>query len=475
MREKGRCFSAIMVQCANSFFNEIFRKVNFPVIFFCVFYSILSLNADASIANPSSTHQEKQFFTTYMNAERPPYLGVISIEPVQGIGLESIASLKVVSIEPAETKAQVMYRRLDAFSVLSVDPVATKSHPVREHPPVSVMLPLQDPETFFHVVSILPIISIESVDVPEALDQELPEKDLEVVIIEAADREIVPLFSPEPEATPKPTPPPLPPIPSPTPETTQETTPSSTPTPTPEPTPTPTPEMEPLPDPVLLLEPEDLSEVETGEPIQLTVTLLNQPIAVSNIRYVWSFAEGTDPVNTDERTISHTFQRSGEFEITAKAFDQDTGEMIAMVRIPTQAVTPGPTLSTHRENYPNGQPRLQYTYYVRASGERIKHGTVTSWYENGLKRSEGPYQDGKRQGVWTSWYDNGSIGQSGPYLNDVRHGTWTVYYRNGRKESEGLYRNGKREGTWVKWHEDGRKHAEMDYQGDTIVAYREIR
>ena len=35
------------------------------------------------------------------------------------------------------------------------------------------------------------------------------------------------------------------------------------------------------------------------------------------------------------------------------------------------------------------------------------HGLWTIWYENGQKKWEGTYKDGKAHGLQTWWYDNG--------------------------------------------------------------------
>jgi antitoxin component YwqK of YwqJK toxin-antitoxin module len=37
----------------------------------------------------------------------------------------------------------------------------------------------------------------------------------------------------------------------------------------------------------------------------------------------------------------------------------------------------------------------------------LKHGTSTSWYENGQKEWEDNYKDGEQHGTRTRWYENG--------------------------------------------------------------------
>ena len=39
--------------------------------------------------------------------------------------------------------------------------------------------------------------------------------------------------------------------------------------------------------------------------------------------------------------------------------------------------------------------------------EKIKDGLHTEWYENGKKKFEGTFKDGKPVGLLTNWFDNG--------------------------------------------------------------------
>ena len=62
-----------------------------------------------------------------------------------------------------------------------------------------------------------------------------------------------------------------------------------------------------------------------------------------------------------------------------------------------------------------------------------KNGIHTEFHENGKKRSEGNFKDGKTDGLWTSWYENG------------------------QKESEGTYKDGELDGLYTEWYENGQK------------------
>lgn len=255
----------------------------------------------------------------------------------------------------------------------------------------------------------------------------------------------------------------------------------------PTPIPTSTPFQVELAD--MIVEPSSLLNGKIGKEYLFKASLENIPTSIKNIKFQWNFGDGSKIKDSSQGEMSHIFSQTGKYEITVKAFNRSNGQMIAMKKlkveiIPDPMVTP--TISTnesqaksltHQEKYPNGKMKIQYTYFIRPDGTRVKNGLEISWYENGQKKSEGEYQNGKKVGVWVSWYDNGIIGQKGTYQDDQKNGLWMKNYRNGNKESEGFYKNNLREGSWKKWYESGKLWAEFECKNDQIVpgSYIEYR
>ena len=54
------------------------------------------------------------------------------------------------------------------------------------------------------------------------------------------------------------------------------------------------------------------------------------------------------------------------------------------------------------------------------------NGLWTTLYENGNKKSEGKYKDGKQDGPWTYWYENEQKKSEGTYKDGEKVGTWIV-------------------------------------------------
>ena len=87
--------------------------------------------------------------------------------------------------------------------------------------------------------------------------------------------------------------------------------------------------------------------------------------------------------------------------------------------------------------------------YYKINSEEPYSGTSFELYDNGQKKSEGTYKDGKEDGLWTGWYDNGQKEIEGTFKDGKPDGLSTLWYENGQKKQEGT------ENEWTYWNEDG--------------------
>jgi len=67
-------------------------------------------------------------------------------------------------------------------------------------------------------------------------------------------------------------------------------------------------------------------------------------------------------------------------------------------------------------------------------------------HENGQKKAEVNFKNGKRDGLYVGWHENGE------------------------KKAEKNYKNGKWDGLAVLWHENGQKRAEGKAKGGELVS-----
>ena len=79
-----------------------------------------------------------------------------------------------------------------------------------------------------------------------------------------------------------------------------------------------------------------------------------------------------------------------------------------------------------------------------------ENGPHIEYYENGQKKSETHYKDGKPEGLLTGWYENG------------------------QKKSETQYENGKQDGLETRWDETGMKVLEVQYKDGNEVSRKEF-
>jgi antitoxin component YwqK of YwqJK toxin-antitoxin module len=98
-----------------------------------------------------------------------------------------------------------------------------------------------------------------------------------------------------------------------------------------------------------------------------------------------------------------------------------------------------------------------------------KDGNGKSWYQSGKKRSEYSHKDGKLLKV-KAWQPNG---EPCPFTNLVNgNGTETQWHENGQKKSMVVFKDGKKGGVETCWGEDGTKEMEFDYNyGNQDEAY----
>ena len=87
-----------------------------------------------------------------------------------------------------------------------------------------------------------------------------------------------------------------------------------------------------------------------------------------------------------------------------------------------------------------------------------------TYHENGEKKSDEHYKDGKKDGKWTYWYENGQIWSEEHYKDGKKDRKWTKWFTNGLIRSEGNYIDGKQNGKWTYWYENGQIWSEEYYK-----------
>ena len=78
-------------------------------------------------------------------------------------------------------------------------------------------------------------------------------------------------------------------------------------------------------------------------------------------------------------------------------------------------------------------------------------GEIFDLYDNGNKKIEGSYKDGKEDGLWTEWYENGQKEEEVTFKDGELDGLITKWYENGQKEEEATFKDGELDGLITIW------------------------
>ena len=140
-------------------------------------------------------------------------------------------------------------------------------------------------------------------------------------------------------------------------------------------------------------------------------------------------------------------------------------------------------------NYENGQKRAEANYkdgkvdglavMWHQNGTKAaevnhkdgkKEGLSVRWHQNGTKAAEGNYKDGKADGLSVKWHENGQKAGERNYKDGNGHGPSVMWHKNGQKKWEVKFNDGKQEGLSVRWHENGQKMAEANWKDDELIS-----
>ena len=98
-----------------------------------------------------------------------------------------------------------------------------------------------------------------------------------------------------------------------------------------------------------------------------------------------------------------------------------------------------------------------------------KEGTWTKWFANGNRKEESNFKTGKLSGSITKWYESGTKAEEGNYDNGKQNGKWTWYWESGIKKEITTFIDGQQEGLWITWYKDGSKKSERKFSSGERV------
>jgi len=97
-------------------------------------------------------------------------------------------------------------------------------------------------------------------------------------------------------------------------------------------------------------------------------------------------------------------------------------------------------------------------------------GKSFALYENGQKRSETNWKDGKMDGLWISWHENGQKGAETNFKDGKPDGQTIAWHDNGQKQSEANWKDGKLNGLKTTWYKNGQKFMKGNWKDGNKVS-----
>ena len=96
--------------------------------------------------------------------------------------------------------------------------------------------------------------------------------------------------------------------------------------------------------------------------------------------------------------------------------------------------------------------------------------TKYSYYENGQKKWEENYKDGKLDGKYTAWDENGQKKWEENYKDGKQDGKSTMWYEDGEGIQEENYKEGKLDGKLTYWDENNQILIELNFKDDVCIS-----
>jgi antitoxin component YwqK of YwqJK toxin-antitoxin module len=102
--------------------------------------------------------------------------------------------------------------------------------------------------------------------------------------------------------------------------------------------------------------------------------------------------------------------------------------------------------------WPSGKPMRVESYVTGRNGKAVQHGPAIEYLEDGQKRQEVNYANGKRNGQITEWDAvSHEVIRQGAFKDGNETGLWTWWHVGGEKAAECTYKDGRIMGKKIYW------------------------
>ena len=109
--------------------------------------------------------------------------------------------------------------------------------------------------------------------------------------------------------------------------------------------------------------------------------------------------------------------------------------------------------------YENGK-----TSYLASWEQGQLNGPAQAWHDNGSRSAEYSFEKGEKHGIEVNWFrEGGEQYRMDEFVEGRKNGVETRWYRNGNKQDESHWKEGRRYGKQTSWHPHGAVLEERSY------------
>ena len=115
-----------------------------------------------------------------------------------------------------------------------------------------------------------------------------------------------------------------------------------------------------------------------------------------------------------------------------------------------------------------GKDAIEYSQeYVNG----VPHGSEKAFYQSGVLKSEGNFNQGVIEGTVSLYFEDGSLMGRVDMANNIKEGRGVRYYANGVKQIERFFVNNKLQGTASTWYDTGGLMITEEYKNGMLHGY----
>jgi antitoxin component YwqK of YwqJK toxin-antitoxin module len=102
----------------------------------------------------------------------------------------------------------------------------------------------------------------------------------------------------------------------------------------------------------------------------------------------------------------------------------------------------------------NNDTSSEQYHMSKVNGEWVSNGSFASFYDDGAKKEEGLYVNGRKEGAWLTFFPNGNISTKIMYHEGYKNGSYEEHFEDGKLKFIGSYQVNKAEGRWTRYFSD---------------------